>query len=373
MSYKYPIIRPNVGIEELREIEQVFKSGWLTQGPYVERFERRITEYVKAKYAVAVSSCTAALYLSLKTFLRKGDKVIVPDFTFPATANAVIELGAKPVLVDVDYDCCLDLNELERTLRSHRDVKALILVHPFGHAVNVNLYKQTILDLNLDIPIIEDAATALGSIYNGEFAGNMGNVGCFSFHPRKLVTTGEGGMVVLNDDELYEKIRILRNHGRDKLGVFVNNSLNFKMSDIQAAMGLVQLNKLEKTIEERRRLAEVYHKLLRDVLPNFHPLREKSGCRSTYQSYIVRLPWEYGKHQNFIINRLKAYGIETQIGTYALHMEPAFKDCIVSSSLSMSERLRKITLTLPLYEGLEEGDIEYIVHSLETICKSLEV
>jgi dTDP-4-amino-4,6-dideoxygalactose transaminase len=237
----------------------------------------------------------------------------------------------------------------------------------------VKLYKQTILDLNLDIPIIEDAATALGSIYNGEFAGNMGNVGCFSFHPRKLVTTGEGGMVVLNDDELYEKIRILRNHGRDKLGVFVNNSLNFKMSDIQAAMGLVQLNKLEKTIEERRRLAEVYHKLLRDVLPNFHPLREKSGCRSTYQSYIVRLPWEYGKHQNFIINRLKAYGIETQIGTYALHMEPAFKDCIVSSSLSMSERLRKITLTLPLYEGLEEGDIEYIVHSLETICKSLEV
>jgi len=373
MSYKYPLIKPSVGTEELKEIEKVFVSGWLTQGPYVKKFEEQIANYVKAKYAVAVTSCTTALYLSLKVLgIGEGDKVIVPDFTFPATANAVIELGAKPVLVDVNEDCGLDLNELKRALYIHKDVKALILVHPFGHALDVKLYEEMISELNLDIPIIEDAATALGSICNGKFAGNMSNIGCFSFHPRKLITTGEGGMIVLNDEELYEKIRVLRDHGKDKSGTFVTNSLNFRMSDIQAAIGVVQLSKLEKKIEKRRKLAEVYHKLLRDVLPHINPLKEKQGCRSTYQSYIVRLPQKWSKYQNFIINHMrKEYNIEVQIGTYALHMLPAFKDFIVNSYLSMSENLSKTTLTLPLYEGLEEEDIEYIVHSLALVCKIL--
>jgi dTDP-4-amino-4,6-dideoxygalactose transaminase len=145
------------------------------------------------------------------------------------------------------------------------------------------------------------------------------------------------------------------------------------MSDIQAAIGLVQLSKLEKLIEERRKLAEVYHKLLKDVLPYANPLKEKQGCRSTYQSYVVRFPLKFSKYQNYIINRMKEeYSIEVQIGTYALHVEPAFKGFIFNSSLLMSDRLSKTTLTLPLYEGLEEEDIEYIVYSLASVCRSFE-
>jgi dTDP-4-amino-4,6-dideoxygalactose transaminase len=238
-SYRYPLIKPDLGEEELEEVKRVFSSGWLTQGPYIDRFEKSIAEYVGAKYAVAVTSCTTALYLCLKAMgIKQGDKVAVPDFTFPATANVVVELGGIPLLVDVN------LSELRKVLSAHRDVKAIILVHPFGHALNVELYRETIADLGLSVPIIEDAATALGSTCNGKFAGNMGECGCYSFHPRKLVAIGEGGMIVLNDEEMYEKLRVLRDHGRNRDGIFVVNSLNFRMSDIQAAIGLVQLNKL---------------------------------------------------------------------------------------------------------------------------------
>jgi len=295
---------------------------------------------------------------------------VVPDFTFPATANAVVELGGIPLLTDVNEDCGLDLSELRRVLSAHRDVKAVILVHPFGHALDVKLYKEVLSDMGLSIPIVEDAATALGSTCNGRFAGNMGECGCYSFHPRKLVAIGEGGMIVVNDEELYEKLRTLRDHGRNRDGIFVVNSLNFRMSDIQAAIGLVQLSKLERKIERRRRLAELYHKLIEDTIPYAKPLMEKKSCRSTYQSYVVRFPKEFAEYQDVIINRLRReFSIEVQIGTYALHMEPAFQR-FVAGELSTSRLLRRTTLTLPLYESLEYEDLEYIVNSVSEVCKN---
>jgi dTDP-4-amino-4,6-dideoxygalactose transaminase len=372
VSYKYPLIKPSLGEEELEELRKVFSSGWLTQGPYTEKFERKIAEYVGAKHAVAVTSCTTALYLCLKALnVKQGDKVVVPDFTFPATANAVVELGGRPVIVDVNEECGLDLNELRKTLSIHRDVKAVILVHPFGHALNVELYKEIIMSLDLNITIIEDAATAIGSSCNGRFAGNMAECGCFSFHPRKLVAIGEGGMIVLNDDEIYEKLRILRDHGKNRGGNFVLNSLNFRMSDVQAAIGLVQFSKLEKRIEERRRLAELYHKLINDIIPYAKTLKESKNCRSTYQSYILRFPIEFSEHQDAIINRLRReFSIEVQIGTYALSMEPAFHRFIESRELPNSKLLRKTTLTLPLYESMRYEDLEYIVNSVAEVCRS---
>jgi dTDP-4-amino-4,6-dideoxygalactose transaminase len=372
LPYKYPLTRPVLGEEELEELRKVFSSGWLTQGPYTEEFERKIAEYVGAKHAVAVTSCTTALYLCLKALgVKQGDKVVVPDFTFPATANAVVELGGRPILVDVNEECGLDLNGLRKALSVHRDVKAVILVHPFGHALNVESYREVILDFGLDIPIIEDAATALGSTCNGRFAGNMAECGCFSFHPRKLVAMGEGGMIVLNDDEIYEKLRILRDHGRNREGVFVLTSLNFRMSDVQAAIGLVQFSKLEGRIEKMRRLAEMYHKLIMDIIPYVKPLKEKENCRSTYQSYVIRLTREFGEHQDAIIHRLRReFGIEAQIGTYALHMEPAFRRFVESGELTNSKLLRKTTLTLPLYESMRYQDLEYIVNSVAEVCRS---
>jgi dTDP-4-amino-4,6-dideoxygalactose transaminase len=372
VSYKYPLIKPDLGEKELEEVRKVFSSGWLTQGPYVEKFEREIAKYVGARHAVAVTSCTTALYLCLKALgIKQNDKVVVPDFTFPATANAVVELGGRPILVDVNEECGLDLNELRKVLSVHRDVNAVMLVHPFGHALNVKLYKEVISDLGLSIPMIEDAATALGSTFNGRFAGNMAECGCFSFHPRKLVAIGEGGMIVLNDDEMYEKLRILRDHGRNREGVFIFNSLNFRMSDVQATIGLVQFRKLEERIGRRRRLAELYHKLIEDIIPYARPLREKEGCRSTYQSYVIRFPREFSEHQDTIINKLRReFSIEAQIGTYALHMEPAFRSFVGSGGFPNSELLRKTTLTLPLYESMEYEDMEYIVNSVAEVCRS---
>ncbi|MGC8988231.1 DegT/DnrJ/EryC1/StrS family aminotransferase [Infirmifilum sp.] len=375
MRYRYPLIKPSLGREELEELKKVFLSGWLTQGPYVKEFERRVAEYVGAKHALAVTSCTTALYLTLKALgVKSGGKVVVPDFTFPATANAAVELGARPILVDVNEEGALDPQELRRILSENKDVKAVIVVHPFGHALNIEVYKEVIEEAGLNIPVIEDAATALGSTCNGRFAGNMGDFGCYSFHPRKLVTTGEGGMIVLNDDVYAEKLRILRDHGRNMQGVFVENSLNFRMSDIQAAIGIVQLRRLESTIEQRRRLAELYHRMLNDLLPQVRPFKEKKGCRSTYQSYVIRLPDKLAKYQRRIINQVKEkFRVEVQIGTYALHMEPAFRKFVADDSrLRTSETLRRTTLTLPLYEGLKEEDIEYIVNALATIYKSLE-
>lgn len=368
---KYPLIRVDIGVEELNAIRKVFESGWLVQGPYVSEFEKAIAQYVNAKFGVAVSSCTAALYICLKALgIRQGDEVIVPDFTFPATGNVVLEIGAKPVLVDVREDSfSLDINKLKDAVTSR--TRAIIVVHPFGHSASD---MDAILEFAQEkgLYLIEDAATALGSTYNSKYAGTIGELGCYSFHARKLVTTGEGGMIVSNNEEYLEKLYTMRDHGRNRFNKFESHSLNFRMSDIQAAIGLEQLKKLERNIEERRKLAEIYNKLIADLLWYVTPLKERPGCRSTYQSYVIRLPESFKNYQKYIINLMKEkYGIEVQIGTYALHLEPAFRFSAVYGSLSVSEILRYTTLTLPLYRGLDTDDLEYIVQKLSDVLRSI--
>ena len=366
---KYPLIKPNVDDLELNEIKNVLASGWLTQGPYVEKFEREVAKYVGAKYAVAVTSCTAALYLSLKALrIGRGDEVILPDFTFPATGNVVLELGATPVLVDVKEDSfSIDPESVNKALTKR--TKAIIPVHPFGHPADMDEIME--IAESHGVWVIEDAATALGSIYKGRYAGTIGDVGCYSFHPRKLVTTGEGGMIVLNDEKLYEKLLTLRNHGKNKQGVFETYSLNFRMSDIQAAIGCVQLKKLNKTIEERRRLAEIYHKLITTTLPSFTPLKERPNTYSTYQSYVVKLPNCLRKQQKDIISEMRKHGIEIQIGTYALHLEKPFSLYAKYNSLPVSEMLRESVITLPLYNSLKAGEINFIIGTLKNIVSVL--
>lgn len=366
---KYPLIKPEVGEEEIEEIRKVFKSGWLTTGPEVEEFEREIARYVGAKYAVAVNSCTSALYLSAKCLGLKGE-VIVPDFTFPATGNAVIMAGANIVLCDINnenYGLDYKLIDIDK----FNTFSGIIVVHPFGYPLDL----QSIIEKfkNTGCYIIEDAATALGAIRDGKYAGNIADIGCYSFHPRKILTTGEGGAIVLNDYELFEKLLILRDHGRDKKGNFVENSLNFRMPDVLAAIGLVQLRKIEKIIKERRRLANIYNEILNDILPKIRTIKEERNVRCTYQSYVIALPAHLGEFQKIIIESLKrSYNVETQIGTYSLHLEPAFSRFGRIGSLKNSEIARKTTITLPLYSGLEYEDIEYITVALKDTIYKIE-
>lgn len=364
MKYKYPLIKPEVGEEELKEIQKVLESGWLTQGPVVEEFERKVADYVRARYAVAVTSCTTALYLSIKA-LEMESEIIVPDFTFPATGNSVLEAGADLVLADVnEKDYGLNFHLIKENISER--VSGLIAVHPFGYPLDLKPLME--LSKEKKIYVIEDAATALGSIRDNKYAGNMGHIGCYSFHPRKLLTTGEGGMIVLNDEKIYEKLLMLRNHGIDKHGKFLTSSLNFRMPDILAAIGISQLKKLEVTINKRRKLASIYNRIIRDTLPQLRLIEEEDNCRCTYQSYVIRLPEKFAYYQSDIIEKLKKkYGIETQIGTYALHLEPAFMKCKRIGSLKIAENLKKTTLTLPLYNELEYSDIEYIVNSLRDV------
>lgn len=368
MKYKYPLIKPELGEEELKEIQKVFKSGWLTQGPIVEEFERKIASYVNAKYAVAVTSCTTALYLSIKALGLKG-KIVVPDFTFPATGNAVIEAGANLILADIERENYgLDFNLVKKNL--NKDISGIIVVHPFGYPLDL----KSLMEISAErgYYVIEDAATALGAIREGRHAGNFGHIGCYSFHPRKLLTTGEGGMIVTNDEEVYEKLLILRNHGRDRHGTFIINSLNFRMPDILAAIGIAQLEKLEMVISRRRKLATTYNQIFSEILPQLKFVKEDKNCRCTYQSYVVGLPEKYADYQPIIIEKLKKkYMIEAQIGTYALHLEPAFINYEKIGTLRNAEISKKTTITLPLYSELEYSDIEYIANSLKNVLSSI--
>lgn len=353
----------------LYSVGSVLKSGWLTQGPVVKTFEGAIAKYVRARYAVAVSSCTAALYLALRALgVGRGDEVIIPDFTFPATGNVVLEVGGTPVLVDVDYgNAAIDFNDAAKALSNK--TKAVIVVHPFGHPIDINELKDTI---KKDVVIIEDAATALGARIDDRYAGNMADFGCFSFHPRKLLTTGEGGMIIVNGEAVHKKLKLLRDHGKAENGTFTTGSLNFRLSDVNAAMGLVQFKNIEEIIERRRRLASIYHDLIEERIPDVEQLTEKKGCRSTYQSYVIMLPKNMKRRQKRIIKIMKEkYGIEVQFGTYALHLEPSFRKSRKIGPLSTSRLLHESTLTLPLYGQMTDSNLEYIVEKLNKILKQM--
>lgn len=339
---------PCVGKEEINAVADVLNSGWLTQGGKVAEFEDAVAEYVGSDYAIAVSSCTAALHLSLLACgIGPGDEVLVPDFTFPATANVVVHCGARPVLVDIDLDTyAMNPDDLEAKITERS--KCVILVHPFGLFAPIGEI-STIVWEN-DLLLVEDAACSLGATYLTKMCGTFGNTGCYSFHPRKTITTGEGGMVATEDEQIAEKIRKLRNHGRAG-NVFEEVGFNYRMSDVHAAIGLAQMEKIDWIIAERRRLAEQLTECLKDS-----PLVLPSGKGHTFQSYVVRFMNVTGR--TLVARELQKRGIETTIGTYALHLQPAFEgDCPNSAKAYVQ------TMTLPLYIGMDVERLCEAIHA----------
>lgn len=357
---------PLIDDEELREVEGVLKSGYLTQGPKVAEFEELIAGLVGTRHAFAMTSATTALHLSLVALgIGPGDEVIVPDFTFPATANVVIQQGARPVMTDVDLATfTMDPSDLARRITPR--TRAIMPVHAFGLAADM----QPIMAVADEhgIPVVEDAACAIGASYRGRQVGGFGALGCFSFHPRKAITTGEGGMVTTDDAVLADRIKLLRSHGatrKDGRFTFEAAGFNYRLSDILAAVGVAQFRKLERIIQTKRELADQYRDLLSGIEGVAAPV-EPSWGGHVYQSFVTMLDDRI--ERDGVIDRMRADGIETTLGTYALHAQPHFQRAfdMRPGERPNSYRAFRQSLTLPLYPGLSEDDLVRITDVLRT-------
>lgn len=365
------LARPQVDEAEIDEIRGVLASGWLTQGPKVAEFESMVAARIGVPHAMAVTSATTALQLSLAALgVGPGDEVLVPDFTFPATANVVVQQRAQPVLVDIDLATfAMDPTDLAAKITPR--ARAIIPVHPFGLPADMDPIMEVAAGHGL--PVIEDAACALGAEYAGRPAGSIGLAGCFSFHPRKSITTGEGGMITTSDEAFADRVALLRNHGGVRSGsryLFEEAGFNYRLSDILAAVGVAQMRKLDQMLDARRRAAARYDEVLDSAgLEWLQRPRVPAGRRHTYQSYVVLLDPQVDR--DGVIANLSAMGVETTLGTYALHAQPYFARTygLSPGDIPHSFRAFTSTLALPLHPGIGVDEVDFVVSQLTSALR----
>jgi dTDP-4-amino-4,6-dideoxygalactose transaminase len=358
------LAKPLMDGDELAEVEKVLKSGYLTQGPKVVELEGLVADLVGTRHAFAMTSATTALHLSLVALgVGPGDEVIVPDFTFPATANVVVQQGARPVLTDID-SATFTMSPDDIARRITAQTKAIMPVHAFGLVADMDPINAVAAEHGL--PVVEDAACAIGSTYHGRPAGRLGILGCFSFHPRKAITTGEGGMITTDDEALADRIRLLRSHGGVREHgrfTFEDAGFNYRLSDILAAVGVAQFRKLSGIVETKRSLAARYATLLAAV-EGVRPPVEPSWGGHVYQSYVVMLDDDVDR--DAVIEQMRLADIETTLGTYALHQQPYFRRELgdLDGRLPVSAAAFTQSLCLPLFPGLTDDDQTRIADSL---------
>jgi len=365
---KFPLTRPYTTSQEAGGVKQVLESGWLTQGNCATELEKRIRRYNNIKYACLVNSATSGLIACIRSLgLHKGDEVIVPSFAFPAVANAVVLADAKPVFCDIDLDTFnISADRVEALVT--KKTKAVIVVHEFGLSADMEAILKIAKRHRLHV--IEDAACSLGAEYNGKKTGTFGDLGVFSFHPRKLVTCGEGGCVVTNSNASAKRIDILRNHGEFNKR-FVDIGYNFRLSDIQASVLLSQFNRIEAVIAKRIRLADNYGKLLKVLSDNgiLKAPPAPKNCRHIYQSYVVLFSKRINRDK--VKSALRQKGIETQIGTYCIPMLDFYRGNFSISGISYknAKHAYKKSLALPLYHALDAGSQETVIKELKKVLK----
>lgn len=352
MTSPIRLARPDVGAAELAAVAEVLESGQLTMGPRVAEFEAGLAAACGVQHAVVVASGTAALHLAMLALeIGPGDEVIVPAYTFPATANAVELCGARAVLVDVDPATFnLDLGRVSAALTSR--TRAVIGVHLFGRPLDWDALRTIVPD---GVLLVEDAAGALGARYGGRPCGSLGAMGCLSFHPRKIVATGEGGAVTTGDEALADAIRRLRHHGIVPRGDFdiPQPSTNYRLSDVLCALGIPQLARLEELLAARERVAAGYEERLSATVetPDAAP-----GDRHGWQAYVVRLD-----RRDEALAALRAEGIEAQIGTYALHRLSAYRD---RGPFPGADAAFERALALPFHTGLGDAELDRVAEAV---------
>ena len=376
-SKTVPVARPSFGAREERAVVEVLRSGWVSQGPRVAEFERRFAQYVGAPEALAVSSCTTALHLALMAAgIRPGDEVLCPSLSFIATANAIVYAGARPVFVDIDpLTFNLDPVRIESAITGR--TKAILVVHQIGLPCTLNEISE--IATRRGLVVIEDAACAIGSEYDGRLIGRPhALMACFSFHPRKILTTGEGGMITTSDRDTAARLRRMRQHAmnvsdlaRHSANKVVFESYdeigyNYRMTDLQAALGLVQLERLPEMLARRRSIAMRYSTRLA-AIPWLIVPTEPQNCRHNFQSYMVRLRADAPVNRDELMQELLNRGVSSRKGIMAIHRERPYLDEKWETLLPVTNLVTDTALVLPLFYEMTDEEQDYVIDCLEQV------
>jgi dTDP-4-amino-4,6-dideoxygalactose transaminase len=358
IHFHVPYLTP----DDVDSVAKCLRETRLSQGKYVEDFEKQFAEYVGTKHAIATSNGTTALHTALAAMnVKEGDEVIVPSFSFIATANCVLYQKAKPIFVDVDSRTFnIDPEKIEPRITER--TKAIIPVHYGGQPCDMDEINK--IARNHNLMILEDSAEAHGSKYRGKMAGNLGDAACFSFYPNKNLTTGEGGMVTTNNDEIARKAKLIRSHGQDSRYHHIMLGYNYRMTDIQASLGISQLRRLNSVVEMKRKLAAYYDdQITRNCKDVSVPL-VKNDRTHTYMFYSVC--FQSQKHRDHMQLILEKSGIETRIAFPPIHLQPLYQELFgfTSGSLPITEDIANRILSLPIYPMMKKTEQDYIVSIL---------
>lgn len=380
-----PITKPYFGPEELLAVQKPLESGWVVQGPFVQQFEEKFSAFIGSRFSVATTSCTTALHIGVAAMgLKPGDEVIVPAFTWVSTANVVEYMGAKPIFCDIDLQTFnIAANQIEALITAR--TVGIIPVHLFGLCADM----QPILEIakRHNLWVVEDAACAFGAYHSGRHAGTLGDIGCFSFHPRKSITTGEGGMITTDSESIDRLARSLRDHGASRsdltrhegeqaflLAEYHHLGYNYRMTDLQGALGCVQMDRAAWILGERARCARVYDEILAELIWLRTP-EVPEGCVHGYQAYVCLFSPEeptldnveqLHRRRNKLMLRLEAEGIATRQGTHAPIIQGyyASKYELSTEQFPNAYLADRLSLTLPLYPQMTEQECATVLASL---------
>lgn len=374
-----PIAKPYLTETEAKAAHDTILTGWITQGPKVAEFERDFAAYTGARYAVALSNCTTALHLAMIVAgVQAGDEVICPSMSYIATANSIKYVGAKPVFAEVDprtYN--LDVTDAERKITPR--TKAILIVHQIGMPADIDAF--TALASKYNLKLIEDAACAAGSSYKGKKIGSHSELVCFSLHPRKVITTGDGGFVTTNREDYYNRMKLLRQHGmsvNDRVRHEANKVIfedhvevayNYRMTDIQAAVGIEQLKKLDWIVAERRKIAMQYLDAFKDIQGIRLPY-EQEGYFTNYQSFSIFLDEGCPISRNDLMQKMLDAGIATRRGIMTSHRETAYKEECAGLHLPASEMAADRSIILPLYVPMKQEEIDEVIATFRALVSA---
>ena len=367
-----PVCEPLLSNKEMEYVADCLKTNWISSlGKYINEFEQRFAEYCGVKYGVSTTSGTTALHLALASLnIGKGDEIIIPAFTMVAPLFAILYTGARPVLVDCEPETWnINVAEIEKKIT--QNTRAILPVHIYGHPCDMTPILKIAKKHNLYI--IEDAAEAHGAEYKGKKVGGIGDLGCFSFYANKIITTGEGGMIVTNREETAERARRLKDQAYSKEKRFLHTDLgfNYRMTNIQAAIGLAQLERIDELVEKRRENAHLYSHLLKEVEGITLP-PQKEWAKNVYWMYGILVEDEFGMSRDELAAKLKQDGVDTRTFFIPMHQQPAFKKLglFESESYPVSEEISGKGMYLPSGSGLRAEEIEYVCTTLKKIRRS---